>query len=310
MTTLDAAQEYVSRGWQPIPVPHRSKKPVLNGWPDLRLSAADLARHFDGQPSNLGVLLGVPSGWLVDADLDCDEALRLGPALLPPTGSHFGRASKRSSHRLYVVTTAVHTEKFVDPDSDTTLVELRSTGAQTIFPGSVHEGGKAITWDEDGKPAAIDGATLRRAVAELAVACLLARHWPAKGHRHDAALAAAGLLVRGGLNEVRAAQIVYHAALAAGDDEAADRKQDVVTTVAKLAAGEPVTGRPTLAETLRGDGVKVVATVRRWLGLRVTASAEPLTDVTNAARFVAQHGHSFRYCYEWGAWLHFDGRRW
>jgi len=116
--------------------------------------------------------------------------------------------------------------------------------------------------------------------------------------------------VRGGLNEVRAAQIVYHAALAAGDDEAADRKQDVVTTVAKLAAGEPVTGGPTLAETLRGDGVKVVATVRRWLGLRVTASAEPLTDVTNAARFVAQHGHSFRYCYEWGAWLHFDGRRW
>src|SRR5437867_11948284 len=136
MTTLDAAQEYVSRGWQPIPVPHRSKKPVLNGWPDLRLSAADLARHFDGQPSNLGVLLGVPSGWLVDADLDCAEALRLAPALLPPTGSHFGRASKRSSHRLYVVTTAVHTEKFVDPDSDTTLVELRSTGAQTIFPRS------------------------------------------------------------------------------------------------------------------------------------------------------------------------------
>src|SRR6266566_4884974 len=170
MTTLDAAQEYVSRGWQPIPVPHRSKKPVLNGWPDLRLSAADLARHFNGQPSNLGILLGEPSGGLVDADLDCAEALYLAPAFLPPTGSCFGRTSKRRSHWLYVVTTAVGTEKFVDSDGDTTLVELRSTGAQTIFPGSVHEGGESITWDEGGKPAAIDAATLRRAVADLAVA--------------------------------------------------------------------------------------------------------------------------------------------
>ena len=124
MTTLDAAQEYVSRGWQPIPVPHRSKKPVLNGWPDLRLSAADLARHFDGRPSNLGVLLGVPSGWLVDADLDCAEALYLAPAFLPPTGSCFGRTSKRRSHWLYVVTTAVGTEKFVDSDGDTTFVPV------------------------------------------------------------------------------------------------------------------------------------------------------------------------------------------
>jgi len=78
MTTLDAAQEYVSRGWQPIPVPHRSKKPALKGWPDLRLTAADLARHFNGQPSNLGILLGEPSGGLVDADLDCARWLANG----------------------------------------------------------------------------------------------------------------------------------------------------------------------------------------------------------------------------------------
>ena len=82
MTTPDAAREYLSRGWQPIPVPHRSKKPALKGWPDLRLTAADLARHFNGQPSNLGILLGEPSGGLVDADLDCAEALHLAPAFL------------------------------------------------------------------------------------------------------------------------------------------------------------------------------------------------------------------------------------
>src|SRR5437762_2149011 len=53
MTTPDAAREYLSRGWQPIPVPHRSKKPALKGWPDLRLTAADLARHFNGQPPSV-----------------------------------------------------------------------------------------------------------------------------------------------------------------------------------------------------------------------------------------------------------------
>src|SRR5882724_3884070 len=78
MTALTAALDYLRRGWQPIPVPHRSKKPALKGWPDLRLTAADLARHFNGQPSNLGILLGEPSGGLVDADLDCARWLANG----------------------------------------------------------------------------------------------------------------------------------------------------------------------------------------------------------------------------------------
>ena len=29
------------------------------------------------------------------------------------------------------------------------LVELRSTGGQTVFPGSTHESGEAIRWDEE-----------------------------------------------------------------------------------------------------------------------------------------------------------------
>jgi putative DNA primase/helicase len=314
VTPLDWARLYLVRGLAPIPIPHRQKAPVMEKWQQLRIRDGEIPRHFNDQPGNIGVLLGEPSGWLVDADLDCPEAVRLAPMFLPATRSRFGRASKRASHWLYVVTTPVETEKFVDPDGagvdKTTLVELRSTGAQTVSPGSVHPSGEAITWDEDGEQAHGDGATLRRAVAELAVACLLARHWPAQGRRHDAALAAAGLLVRGGVDEARSVQIVYQAAMAAGDDEASDRRRDVVTTVAKIAEGEPVTGAPTLAETLRGDGVKVVAAIRRWLGLQGAVSAEPLTDVTNAARFVEQHGTVFRYCYAWAAWLHFDGRRW
>ena len=100
-----------------------------------------------------------------------------------------------------------------------------------MFPGSVHEVGEPIEWDEDGEQARGNGQTLRRAVAELAATCLLAKHWPAEGQRHQAALSpAAGLLVRGGCDEARAVLIVYHAALAAGDEEARDRRQDVLTT--------------------------------------------------------------------------------
>lgn len=313
MTVVSAARDYLARGWAVIPVPFRSKAPTLTGWQRLRLQEADLPTHFNGQPSNVGALLGAPSGGLTDVDCDCREAVRLAPVFLPPTRSRFGRGSKRASHWIYVATTPVDTEKFADPDAtdDTgTLVELRSTGAQTVFPGSVHVGGEPIEWDEDGEQARGDGPTLRRAVAELAAACLLARHWPAQGRRHDAALAAAGLLARGGLDAARTVLIVLHAALAAGDEQARERKQDVLTTVAKLSAGEPVTGGPALAETLRGDGPKVVATLRRWLGLQAPAGAEPLTDVTNAARFVEQYGRVFRFCYAWGAFLHFDGTRW
>lgn len=311
---VDIAHDFLTRRrWRVVPVPFRSKAPALKSWQTLRLEVDDLPEYFNGQPSNIGVLLGEPSGGLVDVDLDCREALRLAPTFLPPTRSRFGRPSKRASHWLYVVTSPVDTEKFADPDAPDetgTLVEIRSTGVQTVFPGSTHEGGEGIDWDEDGEQARGEGATLARAVAELAAACLLARHWPAKGRRHDAALAAAGLLVRGGLDEARTVVLVTQAALAAGDDEARDRKRDVLTTVAKLANGEPVTGGPLLAETLRGDGVKVVAALRRWLGLQAPPGAEPLTDLTNAAKFVEQHAATFRYSYAWAAWIHFDGARW
>jgi putative DNA primase/helicase len=41
------------------------------------------------------------------------------------------------------------------------------------------------------------------------------------------------------------------------------------------------------------------------------ASPEILfTDGWNAKRFVREHGNDVRYCYEWGKWLVYDGKRW
>jgi len=36
----------------------------------------------------------------------------------------------------------------------------------------------------------------------------------------------------------------------------------------------------------------------------------PLTDAGNGERFAAYHGEQVRYCYDWGQWLYFDGKRW
>lgn len=38
--------------------------------------------------------------------------------------------------------------------------------------------------------------------------------------------------------------------------------------------------------------------------------AEHLTDLGNARRLVRLYGHDLRYCYDWGKWLFWDGKRW
>ena len=60
------------------------------------------------------------------------------------------------------------------------LVELRSTGGQTVIPPSVHPSGEEVQWtdDSDGteRPRAVDLATLRLSVRRLACATLAAKH--------------------------------------------------------------------------------------------------------------------------------------
>ncbi len=145
------AGSYLHRGWVPLPVPYKSKNPNFKGWQHFSTTESDLPSHFNGHPQNIGVRLGIPSGALVDINLDCIEAVSLAPLLLPSTGAVFGRPSKRRSHWLYY--SDLPTRKYTDPlwegnkgkDAGGTamLVEIRSTGAQTLFPGGVPPVGRA-----------------------------------------------------------------------------------------------------------------------------------------------------------------------
>ena len=81
MSALDDALHYAQRGWAVIPVPFRSKNPGFKGWEQLRVTRETATKYFNGQPQNIGVLLGEPSGWLIDVDLDHLRAVELAAAV-------------------------------------------------------------------------------------------------------------------------------------------------------------------------------------------------------------------------------------
>src|SRR3954468_7959700 len=231
-TSLDVALRYVRKGWNPVPIPFRTKKPIDDGWQNRVIDEASAPRYFNGKAQNVGVILGPTSQGLTDIDLDCREAIDLAPYFLPRTDAIFGRASKPASHWLYYTalseTGTGAAIQFKEGPSGSMLVELRiggASGAQTIFPGSTHESGEPVEWTKAGDPAKTDGATLRKGVTAIAIASLLARHWPAEGSRHEAVKVIGGFLARAGWSPAEARHVVGAVASVAGDRELRDRKK-------------------------------------------------------------------------------------
>src|SRR5262245_28645056 len=145
-----AAECYLRLGLVPIPVPWRNKAPHVKDWQHLRPTLADLDGLFPpGVALNVGLLLGTPSGGLIDIDLDAPEAVTAAPLLLPATGWVSGRSSKPRSHWWYHVSDppAKATTKFLDlDDARACLLEVRSTGGQTVVPPSQHPSSEPLSW--------------------------------------------------------------------------------------------------------------------------------------------------------------------
>ncbi len=279
---IACAHMYLRRGFTVIPlkgkVPWDSAKRCNRAtWPDLRLAPADLKAEFGPGVTGIGIALGEASGGLVDVDLDTPEAIALAPIFLPPTSSRFGRRSARESHWEFVVDMPIKTTKFHDIKrvADTSrsanggekkqmLVEIRSAGAQTMFPGSLHpDTAETVEYAEDGEPASVGAADLLHHVSWLAAATLVARSWPkASGTRHDTANALAGLLLRRGADKERVATLVAQGARVAGDEEWRERGTTARATATTLRAGKAATGGPTAEKFL---GKEVVEKLCAWL---------------------------------------------
>ncbi|MBI4585498.1 MAG: AAA family ATPase [Planctomycetes bacterium] len=258
----DAAREYLRRGWAPIPIKAGDKKPALANWPELRITEEKISDLFLNG-NNIGILLGEPSCGLVDVDIDAATAIAAAELLLPPTGLIHGRPGKPRSHYWFCCDPIPPAAKYQDLEG-AVLVELRSNGQQTVVPPSAHPSGEAITWHSYGEPIRLDGAALADHVARLAAATLLAKAWPRQGSRHEAALALAGALLNGGIEDLVAAHLVRVVAQLAGDEEADDRFRAAEDTARRHLAGEKIVGGPTLAE-LVGD--LVYRRIAEWLRL-------------------------------------------
>lgn len=265
----EAVQRYQSLGWATVPVNYQSKVPVSKNWQQPMSKDAAL-RVFKQSKRNVGILLGVYSNWLIDIDLDCAEALSLAPTFLPPTPVVFGRYSNPASHWLYTVTGPLDTKRFKDPQrsaDSATIVEIRSTGHQTVFPPSIHESGEDITFNSGidllvSPPPALAPDVLYKSTARLAAAVIVARHWPT-GARHEASMALAGMLSRCGLTDEETLTFIEAIVKHTDDDEPADRLRAAKDTLKKLHSGKKkVSGAPALAEII---GEPAVDAIRNFL---------------------------------------------
>ena len=278
--TLSIAVDYQRRGWQPLPIPTGAKAPVINGWQNFKTTDAELSKYFNGARQNIGVLLGKSSGNLVDVDLDSPETIALAKFFLPKTGAIFGRASKPNSHFLYVCDIP-KIKTFDDPllvkskdkseAEKARLVELRSNGGQTVFPGSVHPSGEKIVWHLFDEPTEVAPAELQKAVARLASAALLTRYWREKT-RHNLSRALSGMLLRNGFDEAETAHFIKAICFAAGDDEVSDRVATVRTTAERLKRKEECEGIPTLIEL---TDKKIVDALCKWLEIKPSEQKAP-----------------------------------
>ncbi len=273
----DIARAYLARGWRPIPCPRGKKGLNRRGWTELRVTEANVERYFPpGKELNIGVLMGEPSGGLVDVDLDCPEALELAPHFLPATGATFGRKSKPRSHWLYYAASA-DSRKF--EFGSTTYVELRSTRLQTIFPGSVHPEGETVAWMSEGDPPIVDAQELIMSVRKLAAASLLVRHFPDKGTRDNLALAIHGLLAAAMWSQEDAEHFVGVVFRSGGANDVAAKVNKAARTQQRHERGMPVAGFSMLARIIGSDAAGGFVD---WLNLRRQPTAEEVTSAIQA----------------------------
>jgi P4 family phage/plasmid primase-like protien len=313
-STRTAAEDYMREGLAVIPVPAGSKNPNRPGWEKERHTLEDVPKLWsNGQ--GVGILWGEPSDGRVDVDCDWPEA-RVAAAVIAPPTKTFGRGGAPWSHLSYKpIGGTPKTKRYKVGGSgggdDRSVVELLSTGTQSLAPPSVHESGEVRTFYDDRPATEIDTAELLEIVADIATAALLARNWPGEGARKDYCFAAAGYIGRR-LPRERVLRVMEAAIEASGDEEADSRFRDVRDTLENLEGGKDVTGGPTLDGLASTEITKILS---RWHGWRPSGATktEPTrgegkpTDDELRDRFIERCPD---YSYGLGRWRHYGAGIW
>lgn len=253
---------WLERDVYTVPLQRRSKRPKGKNWPHLRLVEEDLKNGAFKPGDNIGALWGEPSAHVTDVDLDMDEAVWVAEQLLPDTFI-YGRTDKEFSHYLYRVAGA-KTKKWQVAELGT-IVEIRSTGSQSVIPPSRHpEGGFYFTHsDGDAEFVSLTKIDLERLCDELAVAAVFLHYYPESGSRHDFVHACTGALChqRWPAKKVKRVMGAILTVIQGEDDEIDDRMNAVINTLEKHDAGDRTKGFTTLQDWM---SMPVISALRRW----------------------------------------------
>lgn len=306
---LTHALEAHRRGYTPLPLQERSKRPAVD-WQALTYPDEQAVRDaFEGHTGNLGVILGERSGHLVDVDIDWPRATLLAERffLAGTTEVISGRVGSPGSHWWYQCSDLgtgrvvwKHPNKNRFGKGKDVLVEIRGTGHQTAIPASIHPNGERYVWDYepwggDGtEPGQIRGDQLRARCGIMALVSLLVIEWPGEGSRHDAHLALAGALLAEGYGDNRRVSPVWEPYMEAIIDairdlthDREDRASEVIeSTLRKIQSGKPVQGWPTLAEMIGAEVSERARDFARQVEKdhgheRPSGSEDPLPEITD-----------------------------
>lgn len=244
--TINDIQFIKSIGGIPIPLHAKGKNPLMHNWTNpSRAAHFDFSKHL-AAGGNIGMLLGAPSRDLVCVDLDSQNAINLAPAFDLRTGLVHGRVGAFGSHRYFYCDA-----KTSHGDS----VDLLSTDAQVMVPGSIHPNGHRLFWERKHDPTKITSSVLEKSVSQLRAACILADSWR-EHQRQDLTLYFSRVALTRGWNVDQTCEFIGRVADGCGDDEFPKRIQAIENTAKKIAANEPTRGFPHLAQLLP-DGAAV-----------------------------------------------------
>lgn len=256
-----------------VPVVYRSKAAATKDYVSPTYQTPDDSLWRTTQ-LNLGLVVGPKANGPGDGDLDCPEAIFLAPYFFPPTPGVFGRESKRRSHLLYLVDDEELPKiTFMDPmrkGKDQGILELRGDGGhQTVLPGSVHESGELIEWDQEiGSRAPVlprvSASVLIRAAQMTATAVLIARHLWNPGSRNDVSNALCGMFQRLGWSLEDTERMIQAVMDFTGDEDGRMRLITARNTYNKAERGAKTTGSTKLKEITAAP--LVVDRILEWVG--------------------------------------------
>lgn len=332
-----AARAYVALGLRPIFLHPGEKSPAMKDWTEY--PAERVVAQLEATPeANLGIMLGDPSGGLIDLDWDSRLAKVIGPRvaerLIGPTAV-FGRAGKPAGHCLYLCADSESgrtlpfalkgraLDEALPPKPEEAgskrrsamIAEIRATGGQTVFPPSVFADGDRVVWHRGGTAPTVARAELECVVALVCFLCVVAGAWP-KSVRNESALHLTAALARlDWLTDEDVDFLVQLVAECAGDEEHAKRGGRAAETREKLKAGEHLTGLPKLCEHL-GFGPALEKHLREWVNWgqpkRASGARGPGSGSSPAGRELARAlvaGRERPLVRHQGQWFEYEGGR-